>query len=73
MSSRRLQITLQPAVLKWARERAGIDAEQLALKMQVKPERVLDWERDGKISIAQADRLAQRTYTALGLLYLTVT
>ena len=71
MSSRRLQITLQPAVLKWARERARIDAEQLADKMQVKPERVLDWERDGKISIAQADRLAQRTYTALGLLYLT--
>ena len=71
MSSRRLQITLQPDVLKWARERVRIDAEQLADKMQVKPERVLDWERDGKISIAQADRLAQRTYTALGLLYLT--
>ena len=52
-------------------ERAGIDAEQLAFKMQVKPERVLNWERDGKISIAQADRLAQRTHTALGLLYLT--
>ena len=71
MSSRRLQITLQPAVLKWARERARIDAEQLADKMQVKPERVLAWERDGRISIAQADRLAQRTHTALGLLYLT--
>ena len=71
MSSRRLQITLQPAVLKWARERARIDAEQLAEKMQVKPERVLAWERDGRISIAQADRLAQRTHTALGLLYLT--
>ena len=71
MSSRRLQITLQPAVLKWARERARIDAEQLADKMQVKPERVLAWERDGRISIAQADKLAQRTHTALGLLYLT--
>lgn len=71
MSSRRLQITLQPAVLRWARERARIDAEQLALKMQVKPERVLAWERDGRISIAQADKLAQRTHTALGLLYLT--
>ncbi len=71
MSSRRLQITLQPDVLRWARERARIDAEQLADKMQVKPERVLAWERDGRISIAQADRLAQRTHTALGLLYLT--
>ena len=71
MSSRRLQITLQPDVLRWARERACIDAEQLADKMQVKPERVLAWERDGRISIAQADKLAQRTHTALGLLYLT--
>ena len=71
MSSRSLQITLQPDVLRWARERARIDAEQLADKMQVKPERVLAWERDGRISIAQADKLAQRTYTALGLLYLT--
>ncbi len=71
MSSRRMQITLQPAVLRWARERARIDAEQLADKMQVKPERVLAWERDGRISIAQADKLAQRTHTALGLLYLT--
>ncbi len=71
MNSRRLQITLQPDVLRWARERAGIDADQLADKMQVKPERVLDWERDGRISIAQADKLAHRTHTALGLLYLT--
>ena len=71
MSSRRLQITLQPAVLKWARERAGIDAEQLAFKMRVKLESVLAWERDGRISIAQADKLAHRTHTALGLLYLT--
>ncbi len=71
MSRRRLQITLQPDVLRWARERAGIDTEQLACKMQVKPESVLAWERDGKISIAQVDKLAQRTHTALGFLYLT--
>lgn len=71
MSSRRLQITLQPDVLRWARERAGIDPEQLARQMGVNPERVLKWERDGKISIAQADKLSQRTHTALGFLYLT--
>ncbi len=71
MSSRRLQITLQPDVLRWARERAGIDAEQLARKIQVKVERVIEWERTGNISIAQADRLAERTHTPLGLLYLS--
>ena len=71
MTSRRLQITLQPDVLRWARERAGIDPPELARKLNVSAERVVEWERDGRISVAQADRLAQRTHTALGFLYLT--
>ena len=70
MTSRRLQITLQPEVLRWARERAGFERPELARKLQVSPERVSEWERNGKISVAQADRLAQRTHTALGFLYL---
>ncbi len=70
MTGRRLQITLQPDVLRWVRERAGFAPEELAGKLGMKPERVLEWERTGKISIAQADRLAQRTHTPLGFLYL---
>ena len=70
MSSRRLQITLQPDVLRWARERAKLQPEELAKKMGVKqPERVLKWEDDGVISVAQVDRLAKCTYTPLGFLY----
>ena len=70
MSSRRLQIALQPDVLRWARERAKLQPEELAKKLGVKgPERVLKWERDGKISVAQADKLAKCTYTPLGFLY----
>ena len=71
MTNRRLQVTLQPAVLRWARERAGISLDELANKVNVSQERVLEWERSGKISIAQADRLASRTNTPLGFLYLT--
>ena len=71
MSSRRLQITLQPDVLRWARERAKLQPEELAKKMGVKRhERVLEWERDGVISVAQVDKLAKCTYTPLGFLYL---
>ena len=70
MSSGRLQITLQPDVLRWARERTGISREELAQKMQVKSTIVLEWERSGRISIARADRLAQCTHTPLGFLYL---
>ena len=71
MTSRRRQITLQPHVLRWARQRAGLKTEDLADKMNVKPESVLEWERTGQISIAQADKLAAKTYTPLGYLYLT--
>ena len=71
MTSRRVQITLQPDVLLWARERAGISRDALARKMQVKIERVIEWEKTGDISIAQADRLAELTHTPLGLLYLS--
>ena len=71
MSNRRQQITLQPKVLRWARERAGLSQERLAEKMKVKPERVKEWETAGELSIAQADRLAARTYTPLGYLYLS--
>lgn len=39
--------------------------------MNVEPERVLGWEIAGEISIAQADRLAAKTYTPLGYLYLS--
>ena len=70
MTSRRLQITLQPGVLRWARERVGISPEELARKIQVKPQRVFEWENSGRISIAQTDRLAKSTHTPLGFLYL---
>ena len=61
---------LQPGVLRWARQRAGLGEDDLAKKMQVKLERVLEWERSGEISTAQVRRLAQRTYTPEGYLYL---
>ncbi len=70
MSSGRLQVALQPDVLRWARERTGISREELAKKMHVKSTIVLEWERSGRISIARADRLAQCTHTPLGFLYL---
>lgn len=71
MSSRRLKITLQPDVLRWARERAKLQPEELAKKMGVKrSNRVLEWENDGAISVAQVDKLAKCTYTPLGFLYL---
>lgn len=70
MVVRRPKITLQPNVLRWARERAGFDPAELAGKLQVKPERVQEWERSGEISMAQVRKLSQRTYTPEGYLFL---
>ena len=39
--------------------------------MQVKVDRVVEWEETGHISVAQADRLAKQTHTPVGYLYLS--
>ena len=65
-----MQRTLQPGVLRWARERAGLGTETVAAKIGVRPDRVLEWERSGRISVSQADRLAHHTHTPVGYLYL---
>ncbi len=70
MSGRRTLQTLEPVVLRWARERAGYGPETLASRIGVRPDRVLEWERSGNISISQADRLARHTHTPVGFLYL---
>ncbi len=64
-------IELNPKVLRCARERAGLTPGRLGTRMGVTPIRVLEWERNGQISMRQADSLAQKTYTPLGYLYLS--
>lgn len=65
-----MKVTLQPTVLRWARERAGLDTTSLARKVGTKPERVMAWEESGDIAFGQVDRLAQATHTPVGYLYL---
>src|SRR5262245_5120729 len=65
-----MKVTLEPQVLRWARERAGLSVRELAEKMGAKPERVRDWEQTGQLSFAQAEKLAKVTYTPFGYLYL---
>ena len=71
MSSRRTKITLAPEVLRWARERASLSHKELAGKVNVKTETIEGWESTGKISFAQIDKLADRTYTPFGFLFLS--
>ena len=65
-----MKISLQPTLLRWARERAGLSVDALAKKMSVKPERVTAWEGNGELTFKQAEKLANMTYTPFGYLYL---
>lgn len=70
MRKAHLEISLNPQVLYWARQRAGLDINTLAKKMVIKPERIKDWEKTGQITFSQVDKLAHHTHTPVGYLYL---
>jgi Zn-dependent peptidase ImmA (M78 family) len=65
-----MKISLQPTLLRWARERAGLSVDALAKKMSVKPEKVTAWEENGELTFKQAQKLADVTHAPFGYLYL---
>jgi len=71
MATQRETLKLQPSVLRWARERADLTTEELARKVQLKAERVNEWENSGEIRMAWAERLADATHNPLGFLFLS--
>lgn len=66
-----MNVTLEPRILRWARERAGLDESALAKKLGItKVERVRAWETTGELPYKKAELLAQKTYTPFGFLFL---
>jgi Zn-dependent peptidase ImmA (M78 family)/transcriptional regulator with XRE-family HTH domain len=66
-----MNISLEPRILRWARERAGLDVSALAKKLGIKKvERVTEWETTGELPYEKAELLAQKTYTPFGFLFL---
>jgi Zn-dependent peptidase ImmA (M78 family)/transcriptional regulator with XRE-family HTH domain len=65
-----MNVTLEPRILRWARERAGLDESALAKKLKLKPDRVMEWEETGELPYKKAELLAQKTYTPFGFLFL---
>jgi hypothetical protein len=47
-------IALKPDVLRWARERAGLDVPALAKKVGTKPEKIQVWEQTGQLTFGHA-------------------
>ena len=64
-------ITLQPRVLRWARERAGFDREQLAANLKIQTQDIESWEHSGRLTFNELEDLAKHTYTPIGYLYLS--
>lgn len=61
---------LQPRCLQWARERAGLAISDLADKLRVREDKIFAWEQTGEITLAMAEKLANKTYTPFGYLFL---
>lgn len=67
------RITVSPRALRWARKRAGLDEAALGKKLGITADpgdRVRQWERDGFITYKRAEKLAQKTHTPFGYLFL---
>jgi len=65
-----MTIELQPRLLQWARQRAGLSVEELAAKVGTEPARVNSWEQEGGLTFKQAEKVAQVTHTPFGYLFL---
>lgn len=68
-----MNVTLQPKVLQWARHRAGLSEAALGKKLGIAAapaDRVTQWERDGVITYKRAEKLAEKTHTPFGYLFL---
>lgn len=65
-----MNLNLQPQVLRWARERAGLDESALAKKLGINAERLTEWETNGELPFAKAELLAKKTHTPFGYLFL---
>jgi Zn-dependent peptidase ImmA (M78 family) len=70
VNKRAVIVDLDPSVLRWARERSRLEPDELARKIPVKADRVRTWESTGRISLAQVRKLAAKTYTPEGFLFL---
>lgn len=64
------QTFINPNIVIWARERAGLSVDALARKMTIKPERLHEWETgQAPMTLKQMRRLAEKTYTPFGYLF----
>lgn len=65
-----VMVTVEPQVLRWARERASLETVELAKRVGLMEKRIIEWERTGKLTLAHLEKVAGKTYTPIGYLFL---
>lgn len=68
-----MKIKLNPDVLRWARERSGLDESSLAKKVlgaRGAASDVREWETTGELALRWVEIIAEKTNTAFGYLFL---
>lgn len=63
-------IQVAPRMLRWARERASLAPAELAKRVGLAVRRVEDWEESGQLPFEHLERLAEKTHTPVGYLFL---
>ena len=62
---------INPAMLRWARDRVGLDVNEAAAAAGVKPDQLLQWEQgDAQPTFRQAQVIAQALHAPFGFLFL---
>jgi Zn-dependent peptidase ImmA (M78 family)/transcriptional regulator with XRE-family HTH domain len=62
-----LRVEVKPALLRWARDRAGLDPEELAHRFP----RFAEWEHEAvRPTLKQLEQFANATHTPIGFLFL---
>jgi len=65
-----VKVVVDPQMLRWVRERAGLSVQALAEKVGTRPDKVSDWELKGELTLKQAEEVAKTTHVPFGYLYL---
>ncbi len=67
-----LEANITPEVARWARERVGLPVETIAVRLNVKPEKVSAWEEGDELpTFRQAQTLARTLSIPFGYLFLS--
>lgn len=62
---------INPSILTWALERAGMTVSEIAKKLHIQPDQFLLWQQgEKKPTFKQAQNFAHKTYIPFGYLYL---